>query len=385
MCIVYRSIIIGIVAGEYSGDILGAGLMRALKKYTKRRICFVGIGGPYMKLENMESWYDMQELSSMGILEIIKKLPKFLIILQDLIKRFLNLKIDIFIGIDFPDFNFILEKRLKKNGIRIVHYVSPSVWAWRKKRIFKFKKFIDNILLIFPFEKKIYDFCNIPSTFVGHTLADKMLLNPNKNYVRKKLGLRENVCYLALLPGSRIREIQMLIKDFLACAELLSYHVPNLEVLIPLVHPECLNNIIDMKLKSIKLHIFNYHVSRDIMIASDVSLLASGTATLECMLAKCPMVVAYRMNFLTFMLIKKLVKIPWISLPNLLAGYGMVEEFIQNDCHPEKLMKALLHLLNYNNTQKIILQKTFRQLHYKIKKKADMKAARVILQLIKSY
>lgn len=169
---VNRPIIIGIVAGEISGDILGAGLMRALKKCTKKRIKFFGIGGSCMKSENMESWYDVEELSSMGILEVIKKLPKFLIILSNLTNQFLNLKIDVFIGIDFPDFNFILEKRLKSYGIRVIHYVSPSVWAWRTRRIFKFKKVTDNILLIFPFEKKIYNYFNISSTFVGHTLAN---------------------------------------------------------------------------------------------------------------------------------------------------------------------------------------------------------------------
>lgn len=383
MILYNRPIIIGIVVGEISGDILGAGLMHALKKCIKREIYFVGIGGSYMKSENMESWYDIKELSSMGILEIFIKLPKFFNIIRNLTNRFLNLKIDIFVGIDFPDFNFILEKRLKNHGIRTIHYVSPSVWAWRKKRIFKFKEVTDNILLMFPFEKKLYDFFQIPSTFIGHSLADKMPLNPNKNHVRKKLGISQDACCLALLPGSRIKEIRMLAKDFLVCAELLSYKVPNLEVLIPIVHSDFLQNLIHIKSKSIKIQIFDYQFSRDVMMASDVSLLASGTATLECMLAKCPMIVAYRMNPLTFMLIKKLIKIPWISLPNLLAGYGLVEEFIQNDCQPEKLMNKLLCLLNYDNNTRLNLQKKFLQLHYKIRRKADIQAARAILKLIK--
>lgn len=378
-----RYIIIGIVAGEISGDILGAGLMRALKKCTKNKVYFFGVGGPYMRSENMVSWYNIQELSSMGILEIVIKLPKFIEILRNLTNRFLSLNIDVFIGIDFPDFNFILEKRLKYHGIRIIHYVSPSIWAWRKNRIFKLKKIIDDILLIFPFEKQIYDCCNIPSTFVGHTLADKIPLYPDKNLARKKLGIAKDACCVALLPGSRMREVKMMLKDFLVCVSLLSHYVSNLEVLLPLVYPEYLKKFINKTLKSVKLNIFHYQMSRDIMIAADVSLLVAGTATLECMLAKCPMVVAYRMNPLTFILVKKLIKIKWISLPNLLAGTNLVDEFIQNDCQPEKLMHKLLLLLRAEPWQKEILQKKFLQLHYTIKCQADMRAALAVLKVVK--
>lgn len=381
--IYHHCITVGIVAGEMSGDILGAGLMRALKKCTKNKVCFFGIGGPYMQLENMDVWYNIQELSIMGLLEVVIKLPKFINIIRNLTNRFLNLKIDIFVGIDFPDFNFILEKRLKFHGIRVIHYVSPSVWAWRKNRILKLKKITDDILLIFPFEKKFYDDYDIPSTFVGHTIADLMPLYPNKIFARKKLGISKNACCLALLPGSRMREIKMMLKDFLQCAKLLSNHISNLEVLLPLVHPEFLKKFTYQKeLKSIKLHIFNYQMSRDIMIAADVSLLAAGTATLECMFAKCPMVVAYRMNPVTFILIKNLIKIQWISLPNLLAGYNLVNECIQNDCQPEKLMDKLLYLLRSNIFQKKNLQKKFLQLHQKIKCEADMRAAFAVLKLI---
>lgn len=386
MSINYRHCInIGIVAGEISGDILGAGLMNALKKCVKQEVYFYGIGGPHMKLENMESWYDIQELSTMGLLEIFTKLPKFFNILRDLINRFLSLKIDIFVGVDFPDFNIILEKRLKRHGIRTIHYVSPSIWAWRKNRILKLKKAIDNILLVFPFEKKFYDNFNIPSTFIGHTLADKMPLNPNKIYARQKLGISKDTCCLAILPGSRIKEIQMLIKDFLLCAELLNSHIPNLEVLMPIVYPEILEKLIDIKLKSIKLRIFNYHSSREIMTAADVSLLASGTATLECMLAKCPMVVAYRMNPITFKVIKNLINVPWISLPNLLSDTNLVEELIQNDCRPENLMKKVLCLLNYDKIRMDELKEKFLKIHCKIRKNADVKAAREVLKLIKLY
>lgn len=378
----HQSIIIGIVAGEISGDILGARLMYALKKCTKKKIYFFGIGGAYMKSENMESWYDIQELSSMGLVEIVTKLPKFLKIIRNLTNRFLNLNIDVFIGIDFPDFNLVLEKRLKKNGIRVIHYVSPSIWAWREKRILKIKNFVDNVLLIFPFEKEIYDYFNIPSTFIGHPLADKIPLYPNKNCMRRKLGISKDTCCLALLPGSRIREVQMLAEDFLRCAELLNNYVPNLEILMPLVHPTCIKKLIHITSKVVKLRVFDYKFSQDVMMASDIALLASGTATLECMLAKCPMVVAYRMHPITFLLMKKLIKISYISLPNLLAGYNLVAELIQHDCRPEKLLDKLLFLLNYDSMQRIVLINKFRQLHYEIKKNADIRAAYAILKLI---
>ncbi|URJ23525.1 lipid-A-disaccharide synthase [Blochmannia endosymbiont of Camponotus sp. C-003] len=378
-----RTIIIGIVAGEASGDILGAGLIRALKKYLKK-VCFFGIGGPCMQSEHMKSWYNIEELSVMGFAEIILKLPRLLHIRRNLARRFINLKPDVFIGIDSPDFNISLENRLKKHGIRTIHYVSPSVWAWRKKRIFALKKATDNILVTFPFEKKIYDHFNIPCQFIGHTLADQIPLNPNKVFARQKLGIPCNVCCLAILPGSRIREIKMLAHDFLLCAKLLKNNFPNLEILVPLHNQTSVKKFISVVSTSIKYRILNNNQSAwEIIMAADVSLVTAGTATLECMLVKCPMVVAYRMHPLTFMLVKHFINVPWISLPNLLADRELVKEFIQNNCRPENLAQTLIDLLNDDNNQHIVLKKTFRQLHYRIRCKADEQAAHAVLRLIK--
>lgn len=377
-----RPIIIGIVAGEASGDLLGFELIKSLKKYIKV-VSFFGIGGPRMKSENMECWYDISEFSILGFAEIISKIPRILKIRKNLFNKFLILKPDIFIGIDFPDFNIALEKSLKKKGIRTIHYVSPSIWAWRTKRIFNIKKAIDNILVLFPFEKVIYDKFNVPCQLVGHTLADTIPLYPNKVFMRKKLNIPQNKKCLALLPGSRITEIKMLTNDFLNCVKLLNNSIPNLEILVPLHN----QNLIDYFLKlsesiSVKLKIFNTKKSWEIMAASDISLLSSGTATLECMLAKCPMIVAYRVHPVTFVIIKRLIKIPWISLPNILSGYNLVHEFLQKDCNPKNLAEAALHVLNYNNKQLYELQQKFYFLHKSIRLNANKKIVQTILQCL---
>lgn len=379
-----RSIMIGIVAGEESGDILGAGLIKALKKYLKN-VCFFGIGGTRMKLENMECWYDVSELSVMGITEIIFKLPYFLKIKKKLINRFLELKVDVFIGIDFPDFNIVLEKKLRKKGIYIIHYVSPSIWAWRRNRIFDLQKAVDSILVLFPFEKLIYDYFNIPCKLVGHTLADSIPLNPpNKDIMRQKLGIAINKNYLALLPGSRMQEIKMLTKNFLMCAKLLNNSIPNFEVLVPLHHKKLIDQFIKLsKSISVKFRVLYTKKSWEIMSASDLTLLTAGTATLECMLSKCPMVVGYRMNPIIFIAARRFIKIPWISLPNLLSGRNLVPECIQKDCTPNNLVKKLQDLFNSNDNQRKILQKKFYKLHKSIKLNADDRAAHAVLNYIK--
>lgn len=378
-----RPIIIGIVAGEVSGDMLGSELIKSLKKYL-RTVFFFGIGGERMRAENMECWYDVAELSVMGVIEVISKLPRLLKIRKLLLDRLLVLKPDLFIGIDFPDFNIFLEKHLKNNGVYTIHYVSPSIWAWRKHRIFDIKKAIHTILVLFPFEKLIYDKFKIPCQLVGHTLADKIPLNPNKFLMRQKLNISLDKKCLVLLPGSRITEIKMLTYDFLTCAKLLSDKVSNLEILVPLHSKKLIDYFTKLASSvSIKFRIFHTQKSWEIMIASDIALLAAGTVTLECMLAKCPMVVAYRMNPITFMVVKKLIKISWISLPNLLSGYKLVHEFIQKDCNPQKMVKVLFYLLNYDSHQLRELQHKFYKLHKSIKLNADKKIAHIILKYLK--
>ncbi|KHS88041.1 lipid-A-disaccharide synthase [Pectobacterium brasiliense] len=378
-----RPLTIGLVAGETSGDILGAGLIRALKeKVPDAR--FVGVAGPRMQAEGCEAWYEMEELAVMGIVEVLGRLPRLLKIRRDLTQRFSELQPDVFVGIDAPDFNITLEGNLKKRGINTIHYVSPSVWAWRQKRVFKIGKATNLVLAFLPFEKAFYDRFNVPCRFIGHTMADAMPLHPDKLAARATLGIAPEAHCLALLPGSRGAEVEMLSEDFLNTAVLLRQHFPDLEIVVPLVNSkrrEQFERIKSSVAPDLRVHLLDGQ-AREAMIASDAALLASGTAALECMLAKCPMVVGYRMKPFTFWLAQRLVKTPWVSLPNLLAGRELVAEQLQTDCTPDKLAAALLPL--FADTEKMSeLRATFVDLHQQIRCNADEQAAQAVLELVK--
>ncbi|PIJ49826.1 lipid-A-disaccharide synthase [Erwinia sp. OLTSP20] len=370
-----------LVAGETSGDILGAGLIRALKaRHPQAR--FVGVAGPLMQAQGCEAWYEMEELAVMGIVEVLGRLPRLLHIRRDLLQRFSRLQPDVFIGIDAPDFNIPLEGRLKQRGIRTVHYVSPSVWAWRQKRVFRIGRSTDLVLAFLPFEKAFYDRFNVPCRFIGHTMADAMPLQPDKRVARRELGIADNAHCLALLPGSRSAEVEMLSADFLKAAALLRQQLGALEIVVPLVNPRRRQQFEAIKAEvapDLPLHLLDGK-ARQAMVASDGAILASGTAALECMLAKCPMVVGYRMKPLTFWLAKRLIKTPWVSLPNLLAGRELVPELLQDACQPEALAAALQPLLAAGETRDTLLA-TFTELHQQIRWNADEQAAEAVLEL----
>ncbi|EKM6458455.1 lipid-A-disaccharide synthase [Cronobacter dublinensis] len=376
-----RPLTIALVAGETSGDILGAGLIRALKARVPNAR-FVGVAGPRMQAEGCEAWYEMEELAVMGIVEVLGRLRRLLHIRADLTQRFAALKPDVFVGIDAPDFNITLEGNLKQQGIRTIHYVSPSVWAWRQKRVFKIGRATDLVLAFLPFEKAFYDKFNVPCRFIGHTMADAMPLNPDKNAARDVLGIAHDARCLALLPGSRSAEVEMLSADFLKTALRLREHYPDLEIVVPLVNAKRREQFERIKADvapELTAHLLDGH-AREAMIASDAALLASGTAALECMLAKCPMVVGYRMKPFTFWLAKRLVKTEFVSLPNLLAGRELVKELLQDECEPQKLAAALLPLLA-DGKQSHEMHDTFRKLHQQIRCNADEQAADAVLEL----
>ncbi|MEN5016675.1 lipid-A-disaccharide synthase [Erwinia sp. Eh17-17] len=372
---------IALVAGETSGDILGAGLIRALKeKHPDAR--FVGVAGPLMQAEGCEAWYEMEELAVMGIVEVLGRLRRLLHIRRDLIRRFTALKPDVFVGIDAPDFNITLEGKLKQQGIRTIHYVSPSVWAWRQKRVFKIGRSTDLVLAFLPFEKAFYDRFNVPCRFIGHTMADAMPIEPDKQAARRKLGIAEDALCLALLPGSRGAEVEMLSGDFLRTAMLLRDKYPALEIVVPLVNQRRREQFEAIKAEvapDLTMHLLDGK-GREAMVASDAALLASGTAALECMLAKCPMVVGYRMKPFTFWLAKRLVKTDYVSLPNLLAGRELVKELLQDECQPSLLAAALEPLLAQGETRDTLLA-TFAELHHQIRWNADEQAAAAVLEL----
>ncbi|MFP3014121.1 MAG: lipid-A-disaccharide synthase [Arsenophonus sp.] len=379
-----RSLIIALVAGEASGDILGAGLIREIKKQVPSTR-FIGVAGPLMQAEGCETLYEMEEFAVMGIVEVLCRLPRLLQIRINLIKYFIKLQIDVFIGIDAPDFNISLERKLQKKGIKTIHYVSPSIWAWRHNRIFKIGRSTDLVLAILPFEKKIYDSYNIPCRFIGHTIADIIPLQPDKQAARAQLNITCGAKCLAILPGSRLTEVERLSADFLRAAQILIKDFPYLQILIPIVNKRIrleFESIYKKVSPTLPVKILDGQ-SKIAMITADVTLLASGTASLECMLAKCPMVVGYRMNPITYWLAKRLVKIPFISLPNLLIGKELVEEFIQKDCHPKQLYSSLKSLL-INEKKSEQIKQAFLKLHESIRCNADQQAAESVLELSKN-
>ncbi len=381
---------IALVAGEASGDLLGAGLIEQLRQHWPAAE-FVGIGGDAMREAGMDTWFDASELSVMGLAEVLRHLPRLLRLRRELRQRVLDWRCDVFIGIDAPDFNLGVEKWLKQRGVRTVHYVSPSVWAWREKRAGKIGQSADRVLCLFPMEPEIYARHDVDARFVGHPLADEMPLQPDRDAARSRLGLDHDRPLLALLPGSRVGEIERLGADFLGAAARLLVAEPTLQIAVPMANPQAHDAF---------KRVFAAHPDRDalaptlreivgharaLMIASDVIVLASGTATLEAILAKRPMVVAYKVAPLTYRLVKGLgmLKVDLYALPNVLAGERVVPELMQHDCTPQNLADATLHWLR-DPAAAAALQPRFLALHRTLKCDASAQAARAVVDLVSS-
>ena len=381
-----KSPLIALVAGEVSGDILGAGLINALKlHYPNAR--FIGVAGEQMKKAGCETLFEMEELSVMGLAEVLKHLPRLLKRRKQVIETMLEMKPNVFIGIDAPDFNLTVEEKLKVNGIKTIHYVSPSVWAWRQNRVHKIKRATDLVLAFLPFEKAFYDKFDTPCRFIGHTMADAIALKPNRTEACEKLGLDESKRYVAILIGSRGSEIQFLAEPFLKTAQLLKEKHPDLEFLVPMVNEKRQAQLEEIKeniAPELDLHILQGQ-ARQTMIAAECTLLASGTAALEAMLCKSPMVVGYKMKPLTYWLAKKLVKTEYISLPNLLANAPLVPEMIQEECNPDNLAWSLNYYLSNDVEslkQKNELKHSFTDLHKLIQCDADAQAAQAVVDVL---
>lgn len=377
---------IAIVAGEVSGDILGAGLIRSLKiRYPHAR--FIGIGGEKMIAEGFETLVDMEEIAVMGLAEVVKHLPRLLKIRRLVIDTMLEKKPDIFIGIDAPDFNLDIELKLKENGIKTIHYVSPSVWAWRQNRIHKIAKATHLVLAFLPFEKAFYDRFNVPCRFIGHTMADSIALKPSRAEACRLLNIEENQRYVAILVGSRGSEVEFLSAPFLQAATLLKQQFPDIQFLVPLVNEKRRAQFEQIKAEiapELEMHLLDGQ-SRQAMIAAEATLLASGTAALECMLCKSPMVVGYRMKATTYFLAKRLVKTEYISLPNLLANEMLVPEMIQEECEAKKLAQKMAVYLSQEEEavqKRHRLIQRFVDLHQLIQCDADKQAAQSVIDLL---
>lgn len=375
----------GLVAGEASGDQLGAGLINELSRRCPGAL-FAGVGGDAMRGAGLDAWHDASELAVMGLSEVLSHLPRLLSLRRKLGARFLEWRPHAFIGIDAPDFNLGLERRLKQRGVPTVHYVSPSVWAWRAGRARTIGRSADRVLCLFPMEPEIYAAHGVDARFVGHPMADELPLNPDRRGARERLGLAREGPVLAVLPGSRLGEIERLGAVFLEAAALVAAQVPGLKVAIPAANAGC-RAAIQALLAEAKLPADDVLLldgqARDAMVASDVVLLASGTATLEAMLAKRPMVVGYRVARGTQVLVRAtgLLRTDRYSLPNVLAGETVVPELIQEDCTPGKLSAAVLAWLR-DPAAVAALEPRFRDIHMALRRDASARAADAIEGLV---
>nr|WP_298414916.1 lipid-A-disaccharide synthase [uncultured Halomonas sp.] len=369
-----------LVAGELSGDILGAGLMRALKA-RKDDIEFRGIGGPRMIAEGLESLYPLETLSVMGLVEVIKHLPELIKVRRHLKRDALAWNPNVMIGIDAPDFNLGLERQLREAGIPTAHYVSPSVWAWRQGRVKKIARSVDAILTFLPFEAAFYERHQVPVAFVGHPLADDMPLVNERDATRSALGLNLDAPLLAILPGSRANEIRFLGATFCDAAERLCERIEELQLVIPAAsaqrREELERLLTDYPQLSHRTRLLDGQ-SREAMIASNAVLLASGTAALEAMLCHRPMVVAYKMAPATHWLAQYLVKTEWISLPNLIARETLVPELIQHTATPEAIADHLAVWFEDVEARET-LEKRFATMHASLQRGASQRAAEAVI------
>lgn len=381
-----RGLLVGIVAGEASGDLLGAGLVREIRRvYPDARFC--GIAGPAMQAEGMPSWAPMEQLSVMGLVEVLRHLPELLRLRRRVTNAFAALRPDVVIGIDSPDFTLGIERHLRASGLRTVHYVSPSIWAWRAGRIKGIGAAADLVLCLLPFEPPLYDAAGISARFVGHPMADAISGVRDPEGARAALGVPESAAareLIALLPGSRMGEVEHLGGEFAAAAALLAARHPGVRFIAPMASAAvraCFEAQWAQRAPGLAIRLVDGR-AREVLAAADVALLASGTATLEAALSGCPMVVAYRISPATHRVVKWLgvMKTRRFALPNLLAGEDLVPELIQDDATPGRMADEVGRLLG-DRARRQALQARFAELHEMLRQRADRRAAEAVLRL----
>ena len=375
---------IAIVAGESSGDLLGSHLIKALR-LNRTDLKFIGVAGPKMMKEGAASYFPMEELSVRGYFEALRKLFHLIKLRKNLLKKILDAKPDLFIGIDAPDFNFWIERQLKKKGIPVIHYVSPSIWAWRGSRLKKIKKSIDHMLTIFPFEKNIYSKANIQATFVGHPLAEMIPLHPNKKKAQEKLKIIKASKVIALLPGSRQGEVKWHAQLLIDSAIEISKRIRDVKFLVPLPTRETYEIFSKTLFKNtqaeLDIQLLIGHASIAIN-AADAVIVASGTATLETALYKKPMIVIYKMSTISWQILKRMRYLPYVSIPNILLNKFLVPELLQNDATPENITAKTIEILKDSSYRKHLLVQ-FTKIHFQLKQNTSDRLNKVILKFIK--
>jgi lipid-A-disaccharide synthase len=379
------SLRVAIVAGEASGDALGAALIQALRARVPD--CQVaGVAGPKMRAAGCEALADAHELSVMGLFEVLPHLPRLLRLRARLVREFAALKPDVFIGVDYQQFNLGLGRALKARGFATVQYVSPQVWAWRPGRVRTIGRAFDLVLCLLPFEPAFYREHAVGAQFVGHPLADQIPMQPDRSAARAALGLSSQATVLALLPGSRVDEVKRLSAPFLRAAALLAARRPGLQVIVPTAGPaarrEFARALRDLQ-PPLAVRILDGQ-ARSALTAADAGLVASGTATLEALLCRCPMVVGYRFAAGTVLLLRalRMFRLPYFSLPNLLAGEPLAPEFLQEAVQPEPMASALALLLDDAPRREYLLQR-FHSIHESLRQDGAALAAAAVLQLLR--
>ena len=373
-----------LVAGESSGDQLGAELIGELVSRFPGIEC-AGIAGPRMRAAGCATWHDSEELAVIGLTEVLAHLPRLLRLRSALVRRTIDWRPDLFIGIDAPDFNLGLERRLKKAGIATVHYVSPSVWAWREHRVRSIGTSADQVLCLFPMEPALFARHGVDARFVGHPLAKRFALVPDRAAARARLGIDADARVLAVLPGSRRSEITRLAPAFIAAAQHCQRALPGLRLIAPMANPALARQFRQELERAQATAAFELldGQAHAALIAADAVLLASGTATLEAMLAKRAMVVGYRLHPISHWILRRfrLLKTPWVALPNILAGESLVAEHLQADCNAPALAASLLPLLDAGRDPAALIDR-FSELHRQLLPPVDGGAAAAVAQLL---
>jgi len=374
---------VGMVAGEASGDQLAAHLIGALKQ-RRPQMQFTGIGGPKMAAQGFVSEYPMEKLSVRGYSEALLHYRDIMGIRRGLAKRMLAERPDLFIGVDSSDFNLGLERQLKNAGIPAIHYVSPAVWAWRRWRVRRIARSVTHILCMFPFEAPLYDKAGVPATYVGHPLADVIPLDPKKDEAKAQLRLPARKLIVALLPGSRRSELRHMAAAFLLAAHRFRQEVPEVHFVCPMVTRETRDMferaVYEQQQTELPLTLMFGH-SHEALAAADLALVASGTATLEAALFKTPMVITYRQSPLSWALMRSMLYLPYVGMPNILAGEKLVPELLQGAAGPAALAGALLALLRDTAAQKRQVER-FHEIHLLLRQNTAQKAADAILNIL---